>query len=137
MHGSGFKLILHCTFHSENFEKCWFRLTVLVLMSLIAKDKEVPPVKGFGLECNTFDKSFMYIKKMKVPILISVEPHHLRLFTLRNGHLKLLFFDNFSKYVFCVVLVLTYISVHLVPPYQKLLICQEIHPLLLSQYEKE
>ena len=137
MHGSGFKLIFHWTFHSENFEKCWFRLTVPVLTWLIAKDKEVPPVKRFGLECNTFDKSFMYIKKMKVPTLIYVEPYHLRLFTLRNDYLKLLFFDNFPKCVFCVVLVLTYISVHLVTPYQKLLICQEIHPLLLSQYENE
>ena len=50
LQGSGLKFIFHCTDHSEIFEKSWFKLTVLVVKSCTAENKEVLPAKSFGLE---------------------------------------------------------------------------------------
>ena len=59
---SGLKLIVHCAAHSETFERSWFRLTVVVVITCTIDNKKVSSVKRFWLECKTFSKLLMYIK---------------------------------------------------------------------------
>ena len=44
---SGLKLIFHCNARSVIFERLWFRLTVLVVISCTVENKEVLSPKSF------------------------------------------------------------------------------------------
>ena len=59
LQGLGLKFNFHCASHSDIFERSWFKLTVLMVVTYTVENKETPQVKSFGLACKPFAKSFM------------------------------------------------------------------------------
>ena len=59
LQGSWIEFIFHCTVHSEILERSWLRLTVFVIISCTAENKEMSSAKIFGLDCKSFGKSFI------------------------------------------------------------------------------